>query len=57
MAYAVKKMENKAVAHQDFLFHNELKALIRTEKLLVPRVVKFYEIAACSDGALCLVLQ
>ena len=57
MVYAVKKMENKAVAHQDFLFHNELKALIHTEKLLVPRVVKFYEIAACSDGALCLVLQ
>ena len=57
MAYAVKKMEHKAIALYDFLFDNEYKALIRIEKLHVPRVVKFYDIGGCSDGAFCLILQ
>ena len=57
VAYAVKKMEHKAIALYDFLFDNEYKALIRIEKLHVPRVVKFYDIGGCSDGAFCLILQ
>lgn len=53
----MKKMESRAIDLYDFLFDNECKTLIRTEKCLVPRVVKFYDVGACSDGAFCLVLQ